>query len=353
MDNSASRHINVVVEANIPFSRSVLEPLGISVRYLQPGQITAEVMKDVDALVTRTRTLCNEELLGESRCSLIASATIGLDHVDVDWCSSRGIKVVNAPGCNAPAVAQYVFGAITALKGADLQGMTLGIVGVGHVGRIVQQWGCAMGMRVLLCDPPRQQAEGGEWSSLEQVAREADIISFHTPLTRDGRYATYHMCDDTFFAQCSGEPVIINAARGAVVQTSSLVKALQDGKVSHAVIDCWEHEPDISPDLLREAVIATPHIAGYSLQGKIRATHMALNAVAKHFNLPSPVFGEATPGDAPTRVDACEVMLSYNPAADTQALKRSPGSFEELRNRYALRPEVGFGESINKNNSLS
>lgn len=334
--------LNVIIEANVPYSRSILEPMGVNVRYLAPRDITPEAMTDTDALVTRTRTLCNEALLGKSRCSIVASATIGLDHVDTDWCAAHGIKVVNAPGCNAPAVAQYVFASIMALKGADLRNLTLGIIGVGNVGKIVEQWARSLGMKLLLCDPPRQMAEGGKWSTMRQIAREADIITFHTPLIRDGEHPTYHMCDAAFLSQCAKRPVIINAARGAVVDTPALVAALADGTVEHAVIDCWENEPDISPELLSTAVIATPHIAGYSRQGKIRATHMAINAIARHFNLPAPRFSESTPGPAPSSVDACDIMLSYNPAADTHALKNSPRRFEQLRNEYALRTEVGF-----------
>lgn len=339
--------LNVIIEANVPYSRSILEPMGVNVRYLSPRDITPAAMADTDALVTRTRTLCNEELLKNSRCSMIASATIGLDHVDTAWCASHGIEVANAPGCNAPAVAQYVFASVMALKGADLRNLTLGIVGVGNVGRIVEQWAKVLGMKVLLCDPPRQKAEGGKWSTLRQVASDADIITFHTPLTRDGEYPTYHMCDEVFLAQCAKKPVIINAARGAVVDTEALVKALADGTVEHAVIDCWENEPCISPELLNAAVIATPHIAGYSQQGKIRATHMAINAITRHFNLPPAQFAQPTPGAAPSTVDACEIMLSYNPAADTHALKNSPQRFEQLRNEYSLRTEVGFDSAIN------
>ncbi|CCX48647.1 erythronate-4-phosphate dehydrogenase [Bacteroides sp. CAG:927] len=345
--------LNVIIEANIPYSRSILEPMGVKVRYLAPELITPEAMQDTDALVTRTRTRCDKELLEHSRCSMIASATIGLDHVNTAWCESHGIEVANAPGCNAPAVAQYVFSSIMALKGSDLSQLTLGIIGVGNVGKIVQQWAKSLGMRVLLCDPPRQKAEGGKWNTMDQIAREADIITFHTPLIRDGEYPTYHMCDAAFLDNCARTPVIINAARGAVVDTPALVKALADGKVSHAVIDCWEHEPDISPELLDAAVIATPHIAGYSKQGKIRATHMALDAVARHFHLPQPIFAEPTPGPAPTQVNACEIMLSYNPAADTHALKKSPRLFEQLRNNYNLRTEVGFDTSTKPNKSLS
>ena len=348
----------MIIEANIPFSRGVLEPLGVRARYLEPHQITAEAMENADALVTRTRTRCNEALLEHSRCSLIASATIGLDHVDRRWCAAHGIKVVNAPGCNAPAVAQYVFGSIMAIKGADLSGMTIGIVGVGNVGRIIEQWALSLGMKVMRNDPPRQKAEGGKWHTLEEIARKADVITFHTPLTRDGECPTYHLCGAELLGKCERNPIIINAARGAVVDTAALLKAIDKGIIDDAVIDCWENEPEISRELLAAAIVATPHIAGYSKQGKIRASHAALSAVAKHFNLGKPKFAEPTPGPGPSKVTAEEVMLSYNPAADTHALKNAPGQMEQLRNHYKLREEVGFGPESNKdktdqNHSLS
>ncbi len=333
--------LNIVIEANVPYARGVLEAPGVNVRYLAPEEVTPEVMHDTDALITRTRIKCNERLLSGSRCSIIASATIGLDHVDVKWCGDNGIKVVNAPGCNAPAVAQYVMGSVTALKGADLSGLTIGIVGAGHVGKIVARWARSLGMETLLNDPPRARAEGmSGFVSLEEIARRSDIITFHVPYAKDGIDATHHLCGAFFLAMCSRKPMIINAARGPVADTPELVKALEEGTVSHAVIDCWENEPEISQQLLDAAVIATPHIAGYSRQGKIRAAHAAIRAVAGHLGLPAPAFSEPDPLPAPETVTPAKVMLGYNPAADTHALKRNPEKFEQLRNNYVLRQEI-------------
>ena len=339
--------MNIIVESNIPFIRGLLDNMA-SVRYLSPEEITPESMRDTDALITRTRTRCDEALLGGSRCSFIATATIGTDHIALDYCHSRGITVANAPGCNAPAVAQYVLASIlTWLNDGtgipERKWPTLAVVGVGHVGTIVARWAEGLGMRVLRVDPLRALAEGSDrFATLADAAREADIITFHTPPTRCGDFPTWHMADIAFFNALCRRPLIINSARGGVVDNAALVEALDRGIVDDAVIDCWEGEPAISSDLLQRTFIATPHIAGYSREGKIRATVMALRALTSHFNLPDVTPSEgldpalfAIP-DHPT-VEA--ILASYDPMADTVSLRGNPTAFESLRNHYNYRPE--------------
>lgn len=331
--------LNIIVERNVPFLRGSLEPVA-NVSYLAPEEITPEAMRHTDALITRTRTRCDEALLAGSDCRFIASATIGLDHVDVDWCRDNGITVCNAPGCNAPAVAQYVMASIIAIHGSDLKGLTLGVVGAGHVGSIVLRWASALGMRTLACDPPRAEAEGsGQFCPLEQIAAEADVITFHTPLTKSGDYPTFHICGRDFLSSLRRKPTIINSARGAVVDTPALIDALESGTVGHAVIDCWEKEPDIDRRLLELADIATPHIAGYSSQGKARASHMAVKALTRYFDLPECKLSIPMPADAPQQVSIESITSSYSPEADTEALRKSPEMFEALRNNYNLRSE--------------
>lgn len=330
--------LRVVIEDKVPFAHGLLESVGAQVKYLPAGAIDSDVMREVDALITRTRTRCDARLLVGSRCSMIASATIGLDHVDMPWCESRGIEVANAPGCNAPAVAQYVLCSLLAL-GMAPRSTTLGIVGVGHVGSIVERWARALGYRVLLCDPPRARREGGDrFVTLGELAREADVITFHTPLTRSGDDATFHLAGRRFFDSLVRRPVIVNSARGAIVDTPALIDALRSGCVSHAVIDCWEGEPAISPELLALASIATPHIAGYSRQGKTRATAMAVAAVCRHFGLPLPAQTPLLDPVADT-VTAESLTASYDPMVDTCRLKENPQSFENFRNNYDLRSE--------------
>ena len=201
-------------------------------------------MRNVDALICRTRTHCNASLLGNSRCSFIATATIGTDHIDLDYCQHRGIKVANAPGCNAPAVAQYVFASLSHVIDRPINDYTIGIVGVGHVGSIVKQWALQLGMKVFSCDPPRAKIEHiNEFVSLEEIANNCDIITFHTPLTKNGEYPTHHMCDSRFLAKVAKTPIIINCARGGIFDTTAVIDALETGKISNVIIDCWEGEP--------------------------------------------------------------------------------------------------------------
>lgn len=335
-----NHHLNIVIDRNIPFIAGVLEPYA-DVKYLMPDQITPASVKDADALIVRTRTRCDETLLAKSRCRFIATATIGTDHIDMDWCASRGITVVNAPGCNAPAVAQYVLAAMIQLSNRPLSQYTLGIVGVGHVGSIVARWAKALDMNVVVCDPPRQRAEGGDgWSSLAEIAEKCDIITFHTPLKRHGEDATWHITDADFFSSLRRCPIFINSARGAIVDTPALIDAIDRGLVSNVAIDCWENEPEISPDLLSRAAIATPHIAGYSHEGKIRATQMALDALTNVFYLPRVNALAATPKSVARAVTPLAVIESYNPLVDTEALKADPAAFEALRNNYRFRNET-------------
>lgn len=332
--------LNIIIEKNIPFINGILDDIA-HVSYLDAKEITHQAMLHTDALICRTRTHCNETLLNNSRCSFIATATIGTDHIDLDYCQSHGITVANAPGCNAPGVAQYVFASIAAVIDRPINEYTIGIVGVGHVGRIVEQWAHSLGMKVLICDPPRAIAEcDNRFVDLDKIAHEADIITFHTPLTLDGEYRTHHMCDNSFLKKVAKSPILINCARGPIFDTSAIINALENNIISNVIIDCWEGEPNLNLTLLEKAAIATPHIAGYSREGKIRATAMALDALAKHFNLSIPNIAKEIPAGAANMATLQSIAESYDPISDTQALKSSPNDFESLRNNYNYRNEV-------------
>ena len=333
--------LKIVVERNVPFIADVLRKTGVTVTELAAGEIDRAAMADADALVTRTRTRCDASLLEGSRCTLVASATIGLDHVDCEWCRNAGIEVANAPGCNAPGVAQYVISTLVAAFGPELSGRTLGVVGVGHVGSIVARWARQAGMEVLECDPPRQKAEGGDFTDLTTVAARADAITFHVPMTHEGEDATWHLADERFFSLLQKKPLIINTARGAVIDNKALLKALDSGLVGKAAIDCWEGEPEISLELLHKAFVATPHIAGYTRSGKARASQIALEAICRHFGLSGLSIDEPVAPYAPDDLTTQEIAESYDPIADSEPLRRDPGAFETLRNTYVLRPEGG------------
>lgn len=335
--------MKIIVESKIPFIKGVLEPFG-DVEYLAPGDITAAAVADADALFVRTRTRCDASLLEHSSVKFIATATIGTDHIDLPWCESRGIMVANAPGCNAPAVAQYVISSIlhTLSPGERPENLTVGIVGVGHVGRIVEQWARGIGMKVMLCDPPRAIAEGPEkFVSLDEIARHCDVITFHTPLTKSGEYPTFHLADRDFFEACRRFPLVINSARGPVTDTGALIDAVDRKFIKKPVIDCWENEPEISVELLDRAIIATPHIAGYSFQGKMRATAMVVKAFCDRFGFETPSIPELIPYP-PEKLSAAEICYSYDPFVDTNSLKAGRRRFEALRNSYNYRNEPGF-----------
>lgn len=338
-----------VVDKYIPFVAGVLEPFG-SVSYLAPEEIDAGAVADADCLLVRTRTRVDARLLADSRCRFVGTATIGMDHYNMDDCRRLGVTAVNAPGCNAPAVAQYVLSSAARLAGAELPGMTIAVVGVGNVGGIVCRWAEGLGMRVLRVDPPRQErGDGGEWHSLDDAARLADIITFHTPLTEVGRHATRHLADSGFFESLQQRPVIINAARGAVVDNLAWLDAMERGLIRASAVDTWEGEPYINRRLMALADIATPHIAGYSLDGKIRAAQMVLDAVSLHFGLPRLHADAAPPADIPERVTVGQLTASYDPLADTAMMRRALADaeenkvksiFESLRDHYPLRAEI-------------
>ncbi len=333
MDN---HHLHIIVERNVRFVEGLLEQFG-TVKYLAPEEISAERVQKADALFIRTRNRCDAALLDGSQCRFIGTATIGTDHIDLPYCASRGITAVNAPGCNAPAVAQYVMASILAIANRPIEQYTIGIIGVGHVGSIVERWARRMGMEALVNDPPRQAAEGGDnWSTLDEIAERADIITVHTPLDA----TTRHLLDDAYISTFRRSPIVINAARGPIADTDALIRGIDSGKIHHLVIDCWENEPDISRELLRRATIATPHIAGYSLEGKIRAARMVLDEFSRTFSLPHIEMPQSAPAGAASKVSPAAIARSYHPEDDTARLKDAPETFETLRNTYALRHEA-------------
>ncbi len=342
-----NNNIRLIIEDKIPFVKGLLDSYA-TVRYLKPEEITPKAVREVDGLMIRTRTECNAELLAKSEVKMIATATIGTDHIDADYCAKRHITVTNAPGCNAPAVAQYVFATIFNIINRPITSYTIAVIGLGHVGSIVARWAKAFDMKVLCYDPPRQEAEGGdEWCDLDTIAREADIITFHTPLTSDGPYPTHHMADAAFFAKLRRSPVIINSARGGIIDTEALIAAKRAGQVGPLIIDCWEGEPVINKELLGLTAIATPHIAGYSSEGKIRASQIALDALTTFFMMPRVTVEAPLPPAPAVTVSMEGVLDSYDPLPESEALKAHPDDFESIRNNYTLRHEAPQAKEVN------
>ncbi len=312
----------VVVDRNIPFLDGVLEPW-FEVRRRAGRDIGPDDVRDAAALLVRTRTRCDAALLDGSAVRFIATATIGTDHIDTAYCAAHGITVASAPGCNAAAVAQYVRVALHALA-LDRPGATLGVVGVGHVGSLVAEAGRRAGMRVLLNDPPREAVEGpAGFTPLPELLAVSDVVTLHIPLWPENR----DFADAAFFAAMKPGASLINASRGEVLDEAALLAARP--RLDKVVIDVWKNEPAINPQLLAAADIATPHIAGYSLQGKANATTAVVRALAAHF------------GIAPLRtftVTGLSLPQSpYDIWADDKALRSNPTSFESLRSNYLYR----------------
>ena len=336
--------MKVIIDHKIPYIKEAISRIADEVVFLPGNAFTKEEVKDADALIVRTRTTCNRELLEGSQVKFIATATIGYDHIDTEYCREAGITWTNCSGCNAGSVEQYVHSVLLLLKrekGLDLEKSTIGIVGVGHVGSRVKRMAEGLGMKVLLNDPPRSEQGESGFVDLETIARECDVITFHTPLSREGRYATFHLVNHEFLVSLKRTPYIINSSRGEVVDTAALLVALAAGKVRDVVIDTWENEPDINHELLDVAFLATPHIAGYSADGKANATRMSLEALCKFFHI------EATFDIMPDKVDIHfstdkeeAYLQAYNPKRDSEWLKVSPEKFEWFRGNYPIRREI-------------
>ena len=345
--------MKVVADIDIPFLQGVFEPYG-EVVYKKGDQITREDVLDADVLIVRTRTRCDENLLDGTSVKMIATATIGMDHIDMDYCASHGIHVENAAGCNAGGVMQYVFSAlygVAARIGIKIEEFTLGIIGVGHVGSKIEAMARYLGLNVLLCDPPRAAAEGPEkFCSLEYLLENSNAVTMHVPLDE----TTRGMADETFFALMRPGAIFINAARGEVIDEQALISAAP--KLAAIIIDTWCNEPNINIDLLDVCAIGTPHIAGYSLQGKQNATMMAVQAVARFFDLMElkdfvPI--DEDPTHTPVLLDlngknhgeiAAVFQYNYPIFTDDFRLRMEPEKFENMRGGYQYRRDIYYNE---------
>ena len=320
--------MTIVIDSHIPFFSEAVRKEWPEVRIcpMEPEQIDASAVREADVLVVRTRTRVNGALLDGSRVRLVCTATIGYDHVDTAWCDAHGVRWTACPGCNAQAVCDYIEEALNEIQISNFKIQnsdmpTIGVVGVGHVGSLVSRMAERKGFRVLLNDPPK-----GIGVPLDAVAENSDIITFHVPL--DG--ATFHMCDEAFLARCKPGALIINAARGGVVDEQALLRS------GHPyILDTWENEPHIDAEVAKHAFLASMHIAGYSVEGKRNASQMCLDAIAEHFALPRINISEYRYPEIPKspKTTARERWL----AAVSASLKADPAAFEALRKSYPLR----------------
>lgn len=347
--------MKIIIDDKIPYIKGALEPFA-EVVYLPGNKTTAEVVKDADAIITRTRTICNQQLLEGSNVKFIATATIGFDHIDTEFCKTAGIEWTNAPGCNAESVNQYIASALFSWSmrhRKDLAGLTIGIVGVGNVGSKIARTCEILGMKVLLNDPPRERLEGSQnFVTLEKIQREADIITFHVPLNMEGADKTHHMGNEDFFQNLDKKPLIINSCRGEVIDTEAIYEAIEANDVNAFIADCWENEPNIDLELLNQSEFGTPHIAGYSKDGKANGTKMSVQAVSRFFKLEIDNWEPENvelPENTTIEIDGnqrreysilAEAILStYDIETDNDALRESPNLFEKLRGDYPVRRE--------------
>ncbi len=333
--------LKIVIDEKIPFIKGRLEPFA-EVVYRDPLKIDADAVKDADAVVVRTRTRCDRQLLEGSSVRLVVTATIGVDHIDCEWCVTNGIKVVNAPGCNAPAVAQYVWASLLRM-GIDSSATKVGVIGYGNVGSIVGDWGRRLGAEISVSDPLLEEAGVKlPYKPFERLLAESDVITLHVPLTHSPEpFPTYHLISENELRLMRDGAVLINASRGPVVDGAALLGQVSSGRI-RAVIDTWENEPAIDPRLVAKVDVATPHIAGYSLEGKERGTRMALEALDDFFGFRTDKSGLAPAYVMPHTISASDITASYDPMADTHLLRENLARFEDLRGNYRYRSEPDF-----------
>ena len=351
--------MKIVIDENIPFIKGVFEPWA-QVVYNPGHAIDSAMVADADALIVRTRTKCNSQLIKGSRVKIIASATIGFDHLDAGWLDAQGIRWVNAPGCNSGSVMQYIVTSLFYLASRNSfnpGSLTLGVVGVGNVGSKVVKAARAVGMKVLQNDPPRKRREGlKDFVPLEKIIAESDILTLHVPLTMQGPDRTHYLISTENLSRLKRDCIVINSSRGEVVDNTALRRALEKDTLGGAVLDVWEGEPEADRKLIGLADIATPHIAGYSVDGKSNATVTAVRQVSAELNIPLNDWKPDTlPQPSEPVIDlrrhearntslglvALAVNHTYPISEDDHLFRTNPEKFEFLRDNYRTRREFG------------
>ncbi|KUJ72714.1 4-phosphoerythronate dehydrogenase [Thiomicrospira sp. WB1] len=343
----------LIIDDAIPFGEAMFSHLG-QVK-LRPGKaIRPSDVANADALIVRSRTQVNADLLQDSGVSFVGSTVVGLDHIDQAWLKQQNIPFYSSQGCNANSVAEYVLTNIIRLAAQNewnLTRLTLGIIGVGHVGKRLQTLAEAVGLTCLLNDPPRAAREGSDGFCELDEALKADIISLHTPLSHEGKWPTYHLLAHSHLARLSPNQVLINAARGGIVDEAAWVTA----PMNENLIDCWENEPEIRADLYQKATLATPHIAGHALDAKIKGSEMVYEQLCQHWQIPPQQHWQAELPlpPAPLQIEPAPQLAKtlwqllkqcYNPLDDDQAIraKEIQGThkkYEYYRRHYPVRRE--------------
>ena len=329
--------MKVLIDSAIPFLQGVLEPFA-EVEYIGSNHFTHDAVQSADALIIRTRTRCNRALLEGTKVQFIATATIGFDHINLDYCRAHNIAVSTSAGCNARGVLQWVAAALALLarrEGFKPEERTLGIVGVGNVGKLVKEYAEHWGFRTICSDPPRQEHEQLGFTTLEEVLQSADIVTLHTPLDD----TTRQLVDGNNISLLRSGATLINASRGECVAT----EATRRNDLTY-ITDVWENEPNIDGEYLAKSIVSTPHIAGYSAQGKANASAMAVQALARHFDLPlkdwCPDEVKKVEPQLLSWEEMCATISHYcDLDSESAPLRNNPEKFEHLRNNYRYREE--------------
>jgi erythronate-4-phosphate dehydrogenase len=347
----------LIIDDAIPYADAIFGHLGDI--HLMPGRdIDAESVKNADALIVRSRTQVNQNLLQGSSVKFVGSTVVGLDHIDQAWLSQQGIHFYSAQGCNANSVAEYIISGLLQLAEDDhfdLRQQTLGIIGVGQVGRLVLEKAKALGIDCLINDPPRAQNEGQTgFTELNELLTQADIITVHTPLKRDGAYPTLNLLNRQNLRYLKPDAIIINAARGGIIDEAAWI----DTETRANLIDCWQDEPYINPVLYQKADYATPHIAGHSLEAKINGSTMVYQQLCQFWNIEPQAQWQThlPPAPAPLKVPETNnwqndlwqiVRQAYDLTQDDKAIRSEQieqvhKKFEFYRRHYPIRREWRF-----------
>ncbi|RMH86304.1 4-phosphoerythronate dehydrogenase PdxB [Pseudomonas sp. AOB-7] len=350
--------MHIVADENIPLLDEFFAAFG-SIRRLPGRAIAAADVRDADLLLVRSVTRVDRALLEGSRVRFVGTCTIGTDHLDLDYFAEAGIAWSSAPGCNARGVVDYVLGSVLTLaerEGVDPATRVYGVVGAGQVGGRLVELLRGLGWQVWVCDPPRQAAEGGDFVDLERIVAECEVISLHTPLDA----GTRHLFDAARLAALKPGGWLINASRGAVVDNAALRQLLPQRPDLKAVLDVWEGEPQADVELAALCQLATPHIAGYSLDGKLRGTAQIYQACCRALGLPeqarladllpAPWLSEVTLDGTADPAWALAVLCRavYDPRRDDADFRRSligdaearRAGFDRLRKHYPMRREL-------------
>ncbi len=315
----------IVLDSRIPFAETAFKRLG-EIRLLKTSAITTKTVADADALVVRSETKVDHNLLDGSQVRFVGTSTIGFDHVDREYLRAHHIGFASAPGSNAMSVADYVVATlleVQALKNFTLAGKLIGIVGFGNTGSRTAAKAKALGMHVLLNDPPLQRTTGGaEFLPLDTLM-DCDIVSLHVPLTKSGEDSTFHLFDEERIRSMKKGSILINTSRGSVVETTGLKRSVENNHLSGIVLDVWENEPAIDVGLLEKTLLGTPHIAGYSVEGKIKGARMVYDSLCKHFHLDIPWFATADARE--------EVKCRISEANDQDAIRAAVRQVYDIR----------------------